>query len=76
MDNEEERMRDFKTKNNLNYYCRTSCKTFEGIEDMFINLIDIYLKNNNNTLQRKEKAKSTEKIKILKKAKKKDCNIL
>ena len=66
---EEERMREFTKKNNLDYYCRTSCKNFEGIEDMFYTLIDLYLKKNNNTL------KGGYKSKLNKKAKKKDCNI-
>jgi len=69
IDDEEETMRDFTKINNLDYYCRTSCKTYEGIEDMFINLIDIYLKKNNNVL------KNPFKSKLNKKNKKKDCNI-
>ena len=65
---EEERMRQFK-ENNLDYYCRTSCVTFEGIEDMFYNLTDIYLK------KYKDEPKKEEEKKIIKKRKKKDCII-
>ena len=71
IDNEEEIMRNFTKENNLDYYCRTSCKTYEGIEDMFINLIDIYLKKNNNTLKNTLKSNLNNKNKN----KKKDCNI-
>ena len=42
-------------ENHLDYYCRTSCKTYEGIEDMFYNLIDRYLEKNKYVLKTKNK---------------------
>ena len=69
IDNEEEKIRQFIQKNNLDYYCRTSCKTYEGIEDMIYHLVDKYLKKNKDRLL---KIKDKSEIKIEKKPKKKD----
>ena len=55
LDDEEEKMRKFTLENNLDYYCRTSCATYEGIEDMFYNLIDKYLKKSKVALKTKNK---------------------
>ena len=55
VEDEEEKMRKFTLENNLDYYCRTSCVTYEGIEDMFYNLIDKYLKKRKGALKTKNK---------------------
>ena len=44
IEDEEEKMRKFILENKLDYYCKTSCVTYEGIEEMFYHLIDKYLK--------------------------------
>jgi len=55
VEDEEEKMREFTLENNLDYYCRTSCVTYEGIEDMFYNLIDKYLQKGKVALKTKNK---------------------
>ena len=66
----EEKAQQFSLKNNFDYYGRTSCATYEGIEDMFYNLIDKYLTKNKDVLKTKieeeklEKKIKKEKIKI------------
>ena len=67
---DEEKIKEFMTKNKFEYYFRTSCKTYEGIEDMFYNLIDIYFKKNKDTIKIEDKEK------LKKKENKKDCNII
>ena len=62
IENEEEKMIQFTLDNHLDYYCRTSCKTYEGIEDMFYNLIEKYLKKNKDVL--KSKIKNEVKLEI------------
>ena len=71
VDNEEEKMRQFVQKNNLDYYCRTSCKTYEGIEDMIYNLVDKYLNKDKDRLKVKDKNE----VKIQNKPRDKDCVI-
>ena len=67
-------MKQFIMENKLDYYCKTSCKTYEGIEDMIYNLVDIYLKKKEVELKQKDKTKEENK-KLNKKKNKKDCSI-
>ena len=62
-------------ENNLDYYGRTSCKTYEGIEDMIYNLVDKCLTKNKDELKAKMMESEIKFGKKYKKRKNKDCII-